>query len=69
MNLATFIDECKLPKDWEPVVRMEALTGCSACERRLIQDDRLIPGVAAIRFYKERELSGVLVLCKECAPQ
>lgn len=68
MNLQSFITECKLPEDWEPVVRMEALTGCTVCERRLIHDDVLIPGTECIRMRHPRtkELEAVFVLCKQC---
>jgi hypothetical protein len=71
MNLQDFITECELPLDWEPIVRMEALTGCSTCERRLIQDDKLKPGTAAVRMYSAEtgKLEGVFVLCKTCAPK
>jgi hypothetical protein len=69
MNLQNFIIECKLPPDWEPIVRMEALTGCSVCERRLLHNGYLRGGTAVTRFYKKNVLDGVLVLCKECAPK
>lgn len=69
MNLQSFITECKLPEDWEEVVCLEALTGCTACERRLIHDEKLRGGTLCIRMREPKTLvlQGLMVLCKECA--
>lgn len=70
MNLQNFLTDCKLPQDWEPIVRMEALTGCSVCQCRLIHDEKLRPGTTIVRVYdKDSILNAVFVLCKEHAPK
>lgn len=70
MTLQDFIIECNLPPDWEPIARMEVLTGCSVCERRLIHDSKLTGGTIALRVYDEQDtLINVIMLCKRCAPK
>ena len=62
-------ERCDLPPDWEAVIQLEMLTGCSLCERRLLDDGTLLrPGVGVLKMLDVNGgINAVYILCKECS--
>lgn len=63
----TFFQECGLPTDWRNVIRLEILTGCSECGRRLLHDGLVRPGTT-IEHIAERNgtVTAAWVFCANC---
>lgn len=62
------IDRGALPPEWEPIVMMELLTGCSACERRVCDGDVVEVGTVILTALEPNgyDVAASYVLCKEC---
>lgn len=70
VDAPNFAAGCKLPPDWEAVVKIELLTGCSHCGKRLITDGKVDSQVTVIRVYckETNKLEAAFVVCKDCTP-
>lgn len=62
MSIEQLVNERCSP-EWREVVHLTILTGCSACERRLVEDDHLREDVLLV----QSNYAVPYVLCDQCA--
>ena len=67
MTPAEFVHQIHLPSDWEQILEIELLTGCSQCGRRLLEDDTVRRGVTIVQVLIEDTVEAAFIRCEQCS--